>query len=260
MLVFNLKLMYPTGDSDKNLMKKKKEEEGNRSSWEEFELSGNSSGSGAASSRVTGHLHLLVQVTRELECLCICCRTCSWLVEFRMRAHRSARSPVGQPRLLYCWAAALSCPTTTTQNAIENKQECKKRREPTLCAVKLLLKWGINPFRIKQISLKQQIEMAFIHPKAFHIFTNTILHISYRATFDCNQAVNPLVGAKIYSLQNSSNSDWMRNICERQFLGLAPDSQPVLWMGQSSTWNLTWVKIIAGRWIHSPPSGSLFLL
>lgn len=39
--------------------------------------------------------------------------TCGWLVELRMRAHSSARSPVGQPCRLYCCAAALSCSCTT---------------------------------------------------------------------------------------------------------------------------------------------------
>lgn len=32
-----------------------------------------------------------------------------------MSAHTSARSPVGQPRRLYCWAAALSCSDRTAE-------------------------------------------------------------------------------------------------------------------------------------------------
>lgn len=48
-------------------------------------------------------------------CICESARcTCGWLVELRMRAHSSARSPVGQPCRLYCCAAALSCSCTTT--------------------------------------------------------------------------------------------------------------------------------------------------
>lgn len=49
-------------------------------------------------------------------CVCVCVsarRTCGWLVELRMRAHSSARRPVGQPCRLYCCAAALSCSCTT---------------------------------------------------------------------------------------------------------------------------------------------------
>jgi len=57
-----------------------------------------------------------MQLTTASRGLRIYCRTCGWLVELRMRAHRSARSPVGQPCLLYCCAAALSCSTTTGQD------------------------------------------------------------------------------------------------------------------------------------------------
>ena len=46
------------------------------------------------------------------ECIRVCVTSGS-LVELRARAQRSARSPVGQPCLLYCCAAALSCSPTT---------------------------------------------------------------------------------------------------------------------------------------------------
>lgn len=56
-------------------------------------------------------------------CVCTVYYTCGWFVALRMRAHRSARSPVGQPCLLYCCAAALSSSITTTQETWRQNRE-----------------------------------------------------------------------------------------------------------------------------------------
>lgn len=61
--------------------------------------------------------------TRPCVCVCTVYYTCGWFVALRMRAHRSARSPVGQPCLLYCCAAALSSSITTTQETWRQNRE-----------------------------------------------------------------------------------------------------------------------------------------
>lgn len=78
------------------------------------------------------------QLTSRPECAC---GTCGWLVALRMSAHTSARSPVGQPRRLYCWAAALSCSDRTAETeqsvtarsvaSLENRRE-RPEKSPVL--------------------------------------------------------------------------------------------------------------------------------